>query len=244
MSTPSHEVPLEIGILTRGKPTLGMALASLLLQDGTPLRIYVVDTSETPVINREDIVFALRLAFDREIQCGYEYSRERERAFSLGKLRLLENLRGPFIAFVDDDIVIPSSTLRAMRGRASDDSLFGYIAPTCKNAVMVNDLLAGQPHYSPGGVIHQDEAVRAILSHYYATTVDVLDRQRSDEKVWETAFLTELFAVLERPRITLPDALTYHLDYSESPDWELARHDLVRRSASKARELVKLLHHP
>src|SRR5438552_4862805 len=60
---------LEIGILTRGKPTLSMALASLLLQEPRNLRIHIVDTAERPVIQHEDFSSALRLAFDRGIPC-------------------------------------------------------------------------------------------------------------------------------------------------------------------------------
>ncbi len=105
---------IEIGILTKGKPTLSLALGSLLLQENRNIRIHIVDTSESPVIKRDDVVYALRLAFDREIPCGYEHSRERRRAFSVGRLKLLESLKGPHVCFMDDDVVMASSTLAQM----------------------------------------------------------------------------------------------------------------------------------
>ena len=49
-----------------------------------PLRIWIVDTAEQPVIKRDDVLFALKLAQDRGIRCEYEYSKERQRAFSVG----------------------------------------------------------------------------------------------------------------------------------------------------------------
>jgi hypothetical protein len=76
---------------------------------------------------------------------------------------------------------------------------------------------------------------------YYATTIDVLDEKKAgdNEKVWEISFLTEMFSLLERKCIVLPDMVTYHLDYRERPNnlnWDESR--LVRTSALKARELV------
>src|SRR5215211_6168591 len=68
---------IEIGILTKGKPTLGMVLANLLMQDLEGLQILIVDTSETPVINREDVLFALKLSQDRHIRCDYQRSRDK-----------------------------------------------------------------------------------------------------------------------------------------------------------------------
>ena len=68
---------LEIGILTLGKPTLSMALASLLLQEPRNLRVHIVDTAERPLIHHEDFSSAMRLAFDRGIACTYEHRRER-----------------------------------------------------------------------------------------------------------------------------------------------------------------------
>ena len=53
---------LEIGILTLGKPTLSMALSSLLLQDEQRVRIHIVDTAPSPIINRPEVQSVLRLA--------------------------------------------------------------------------------------------------------------------------------------------------------------------------------------
>jgi hypothetical protein len=74
--------PIGVGILTKGKPTLSMVLVSLLMQDGCPLRVHIVDTAPSPVVRRDDVVFALRLAFDRQIVCEYEYSREKDPALT------------------------------------------------------------------------------------------------------------------------------------------------------------------
>src|SRR5829696_3328831 len=85
---------LEIGILTIGKPTLSMALSSLLLQDERRIRIHLVDTAPSPIIDRIEVQSALRLAADRQITCSYEHLHDDKRAFSLGRLALLETLRG------------------------------------------------------------------------------------------------------------------------------------------------------
>ena len=63
---------LQVGILTRGKPTLGMVLVSLLLQEAIPLRIHMVDTAKRAVIERDDVRFALRLASERNIRSTYQ----------------------------------------------------------------------------------------------------------------------------------------------------------------------------
>lgn len=230
---------IEIGILTKGKPTLSMALVSLLLQENRNIRIHIVDTSESPVIRRDDIVFALRLAFDREIPCGYEHSREKRRAFSVGRLKLLQALTGQHVCFMDDDVVMASSTLALMLPVLQANPGYGYISPFCKNAGFVGGPLAGVPHFSPGGVFYQDELVRKILLEYYETTTDVLDEKKVPNKVWEISFLTELFSLLGRKCIVLPDTVIYHLDYREPPNnlnWDEAK--LVWTSAAKARELV------
>lgn len=235
-----NDVCIEIGILTKGKPTLSMALASLLLQENLNLRIHIVDTSDRPVIKRDDVVYAMRLAFDRNIPCGYEHSREKRRAFSVGRLKLLEALTGPHVCFMDDDVVMASSTLATMMPVLQTNPGYGFISPFCKNAGFVGGPLAGVPHFSPGGIFFQDELVRKVLLEYYATTTDVLDEKKTNEKVWEISFLTELFTLLERKCVVLPDMVTYHLDYREAPNnlrWDEAR--LVRASSLKARELVK-----
>lgn len=230
---------IEIGILTKGKPTLSMALVSLLLQENRNIRIHIVDTSDTPVIKRDDVVFAMRLAFDREIPCGYEHSRERRRAFSVGRLKLLQALTGRHICFMDDDVVMASSTLALMLPVLQANPGYGFVSPFCKNAGFVGGPLSGTAHFSPGGVFYQDEIVRKILLEYYDTTTDVLDEKKVPDKVWEISFLTELFTQLGRKCIVLPDTITFHLDYREHPNnliWDEAK--LVHRSAMKARELV------
>src|SRR5262245_3324952 len=143
---------IDIGILTKGKPTLGMTLATLLLQEEVPLRIWIVDTAEQPVIKRDDVLFALKLAQDRGIRCEYEYSKERQRAFSVGRLKLLESLTGRHVSFLDDDIVLPSSALGRLYREAKVSGTYGYIAPVCVNAGASRGFLADRPHYSPGGL--------------------------------------------------------------------------------------------
>src|SRR5437763_11616961 len=111
-----------------------MVLSSLLLADGPEIAIHIVDTAETPVIERDDVLFALKLAQDRKISCEYERSRDKQRAFSVGRLQLLRRLDGPYTCFMDDDVVLGSGSLvRTMEmARAVPD--FGYVAPTCVNA--------------------------------------------------------------------------------------------------------------
>ncbi len=233
---------VEIGILTKGKPTLSVALVSLLLQEISDIRIHIVDTGDSPVIKRDDVVFVLRLAFDRGISCGYEHIKERHRAFSVGRLKLMEALRGPNICFMDDDVVMASTTLSQMLPVVEANPSYGYITPYCKNAGFSGGPLAGIPHFSPGGLFYQDDLVRRILLEYYATTVDVLDEKRVRDKVWEIAFLSEVFSLLGRRCIVQPDNIPYPLDYHEpisSWNWDESR--LVAASVAKARELVKRL---
>ncbi|HKP51254.1 MAG TPA: glycosyltransferase family A protein [Chloroflexia bacterium] len=230
---------LEIGILTLGKPTLSMALSSLLLQDEPRIRIHIVDTADAPIINRPEVQSVLRLAADREITCSYEHLHDDKRAFSLGRLALLETLKGPNICFMDDDIVMPSQALTLMLDFIREHPNYGWLAPYCKNVTTVRTALAGRPHYSPGGVFRQDKLVRNILLEYYESTVDVLDRQRTASKVWEIAFLTELFPLLDRPTHVQDDNVIFHLDFHERPNWDLLQEDLVRKSRRKAEELIK-----
>lgn len=234
-----RKLTVEIGILTMGKQTLSMALTSLLLQESQNIRIHIVDTSETPVINRDDVVFALRLAFDREIPCGYEHSRERDRAFSVGRLKLLESLRGNHICFMDDDVVMPSLTLARMIGFVENNGIYGYLTPHCKNATIPHGALSTASSYSPGAIFYQDDLIRKILMDYYSSTVDVLDKKKAREKVWEIAFMTELFSALGRERILHPDSVVYHLDYNERPNWQLLERQLIDQSIAKARQLTK-----
>jgi hypothetical protein len=178
---PAKAPLLEIGILTIGKPTLAMALSSLLLQDERRIRIHIVDTAPSPIIDRYDVQCALRLAADRQITCTYEHRHDDKRAFSLGKLALLETLKGSNVCFMDDDVVMPSGALPMILEYIHDHPVYGWLSPFCKNAGTLRTALAGRPHYSPGGVFHQDKLVRNILLEYYETTVDVLDKQRSND---------------------------------------------------------------
>jgi hypothetical protein len=230
---------LEVGVLTKGKPTLGMVLANLLMQDIERLRILIVDTSETPVINREDVLFALKLAQDRRIRCDYQRSRDKQRNFTVGRLALLEQLTGPHTCFMDDDVVLPSSSLTRMAQQALAEQDYGYIAPVCVNAGSSHGFLAERPHYTPGGIFHQDGLVRSILLEYYQTTVDVLDEQRTDDRVWELAFLTELFPALGRACHVQIDNVSYHLDYHRGVRWDLMEQKLLWASQRKVEELIQ-----
>jgi hypothetical protein len=233
-----NEPLLEIGILTIGKPTLSMALSSLLLQDERRIRIHIVDTSPSPIINQHEVQCVLRLAADRGIRCTYDHLHDDKRAFSLGRLALIEALNGPNVCFMDDDVVMPSQAITKLLNFIGQHQDYGWLAPFCKNAGTVRTALAGRPHYSPGGVIRQDRLVRNILLEYYESTVDVLDRQRSSQKVWEIAFLTELLPLLGRSITVQDDNVIYHLDYHERPNWDLLQESLVSNSRRKAEELI------
>lgn len=236
---PASSQQIEIGILTKGKPTLGMVLANLLMQDLQGLRILIVDTSDEPVINREDVLFALKLAQDRRIRCDYQRSRDKQRNFSVGRLALLEQLKGPHTCFMDDDVVLPSSSIARMAEQAFSRGAYGYIAPTCVNAGTSHGFLAGRTHYSPGGIFYQDDIVRHVLLEYYATTVDVLDSQEARDKVWELAFLTELFPALERSCEVQADNVSYHLDYHRGVRWDLMEQKLLWASQRAVERLVE-----
>jgi hypothetical protein len=229
---------IEVGILTKGKPTLAMVLTNLLLAEGPPISIVIVDTAETPVIERDDVLFALKLAQDRKISCEYQRSREKQRAFTAGRLQLLENLKGPYTCYMDDDVVSAAGSFMRLMELAQRNPDFGYIAPRCVNAGATRGFLAGKEHYSPGGVFRQDDLVRAILLDYYQSTVDVLDTQAAPEKVWELAFLTELFPALGRPCWVQEDNVSYHLDYHERVRWELMEQRLLRNSKQALNELI------
>jgi len=245
---PAHEAEeseplLEIGILTLGKATLSMALSSLLLQDEQRIRIHIVDTAPAPIIDLIEVQSALRLAADRGIRCTYERLSDQKRAFSLGRLALLEALSGENVCFMDDDIVMPSGVIPQLLAFIYDNPDYGWLAPYCKNAGTLRTALAGRPHYSPGGVFRQDRLVRNILLEYYDTTVDVLDKQRSANKVWEIAFLTELFPLLGRTTTVQRDNVIYHLDYHERPNWDLLQESLVSTSRRKAEDLISKYSH-
>src|SRR5579875_1385351 len=230
--------PVGVGILTKGKPTLSMVLVSLLMQEGCPLRVHIVDTAPSPFVRRDDVVFALRLAFDRQIVCEYEYSRERDRAFSAGRQRLVEALPSPYLVFMDDDIVLPGDALARLRQRAIELRSWGYITPRCKNYGVASLPPIEQPHYTPGGLIYQDATVRQLLLEYYGSTVDVLDARRARDKVWESVFLSELFPALGRPCETLADCLAYHLDYHQRAEWHPNEAALVAHTRDQLRALL------
>jgi len=231
-------MPIEIGILTKGKPTLAMALSSLLLQNTPDIRIHIVDTSERPVIHHADFSSAMRLAFDRGISCTYEHRRAKQRSFSTGKLALLEALPGRHICFMDDDVVLPSGSLTLLSEFIAAHPDYGFLAPALKNPGTRRTALGARTQFAPGTLFRQDAIVRRILLEYYATTADVLDQARQGTSVWEVAFLTEMFPLLGRPCYTQPDNVIYHLDYHEGPNWDLLREDLLASSRAKARELV------
>jgi glycosyltransferase involved in cell wall biosynthesis len=230
---------VEIGILTRGKATLGMTLTSLLLQQLQDIRIYIVDTSDTPVINRDDVACALRLAFDRRIPCNYEYLREKDRAFSTGRLRILEALKGRNLCFMDDDIVLPSSSLSRLLEAVEETPTYGFVAPFCQHSPFPPGYASDVPLYTPGAIFCQDEVVRDILLDYYRQSVDVLDRKRTSEKVWEPVFLSRLFPALGRPSLIQSDNIVYHLDYKEPRNWDAFQEQVVARSEDRARRQAK-----
>ena len=230
--------PIGVGILTKGKPTLSMVLVSLLMQERCRLRLHIVDTAPSPVVRRDDVVFALRLAFDRQIICEYEYSREKERAFSAGRQRLLEALPGPYLVFMDDDVVLPADTLARLGARAAALADWGYVTPVCKNYGVARATFGEGAHYTPGGLIYQDDLVRRLLLEYYGTTVDVLDAKRTRSKVWESVFLSEVFGRLGRTCVTLDDCVSYHLDYHQRAEWHPNERELIANTRARLRELV------
>lgn len=232
------EDAVQIGILTEGKATLAMVLLGLVLQEHRPLDIYIVDTADDAVIKRDDVIFAMRLAFDRGIHCGYEHIKERNRAFSVGRLRLIEELSGPIISFMDDDIVLAPNTVSRLHARASEQDVFGYVSPVCENLSDAHSPVRAGPYYSPGGLIFQDTAVREILIDYYSTTSDVLDARGSGERMWEKAFLSELFPALDRRAEIREDALSYHLDYRDRPHRYRVDNAVVEASVAKARTVA------
>ena len=230
--------PVQVGILTEGKPTLAMVLVALVLQENLPLDITIVDTAESAVIKRDDVVFAMRLAFDRGIHCSYEHIKERNRAFSVGRLRLLDELTGPLISFMDDDIVLDPVAGRTLLGWARQAGVFGFVSPVTKNWGDTDSPFPGRPHYSPGGLVYQDHTVRRLLREYYTTATDVLDARGSGERLWEKAFLSELFPALGRECQVRADCLSYHLDYRERPVRHRIDDGIIQASVARARELA------
>jgi hypothetical protein len=232
---------VQVGILTKGRPMLATVIANLVLQDQEreQLEIFIVDTGDQPAIKREDVISALRLAQDRQVRCEYEVHRDKQRAFSSGRLKLLEMLTGPMLAFMDDDVVLPGNALATLAERAAElGRELGWVAPHCVNAGSSRGFLRDLPHYSPGGIFGQDDAVRNILLEYYNTNADVLDAKGPRERVWELAFLTELFPALGRATEIQNDTVSYHLDYGGSTRWDLMEERLL---AATRRELGRLL---
>src|SRR5436309_8586812 len=120
-STSSTSTTIQVGILTTGRPMLPTVIANLVLQEEHPIEIFIVDTGDQPAIKRVDVMSVLRLAQDRQVRCEYELHRDRQRAFSSGRLKLLQNLTGPLIAFMDDDIVLAGmAAIASLARRASE----------------------------------------------------------------------------------------------------------------------------
>jgi hypothetical protein len=182
----------------------------------------------------------LRLAQDRGIRCEYELHRDRQRAFSSGRLALLESLTGPVLAFMDDDIVLAGTAAIASLARRAAEigPNLGWVAPNCVNAGGARGFLRDRPHYSPGGVFGQDEIVRNILLEYYNNNSDVLDAKGPRERVWELEFLTELFPTLGRVVEVQQETVSYHLDYGGNTRWDLMEEALL---ATTRRELKRLV---
>jgi hypothetical protein len=238
----SFDLPatIQVGILTKGRPMLAMVIANLVLQEELPIEIFIVDTGDQPAIKRQEVMSVLRLAQDRGVRCEYELHRGRQRAFSGGRLKLLENLTGPLLAFMDDDIVLAGTASMASLARRAAElgPRLGWVAPLCVNAGSARGFLRDRPHYSPGGVFGQDEIVRNILLEYYNNNSDVLDAKGPRERVWELELLTELFPTLNRVTEVQQETVSYHLDYGGGTRWDLMEEALL---ATTRRELNRLV---
>jgi hypothetical protein len=236
----ARQATIQVGILTKGRPMLATVIANLVLQEELPIEIFIVDTGDQPSIKRVDVQSVLRLAQDRHVRCEYELHRDRQRAFSGGRLKLLENLKGPLIAFMDDDIVLGGMAAMASlarRAKALGPEL-GWVAPYCVNAGSARGFLKDRPHYSPGGILAQDALVRNIMLEYYNNNTDVLDARGPRERVWELEFLTELFPDLGRVTEVQHETVSYHLDYGGGTRWDLMEEALL---ATTRRELHRLV---
>src|SRR5215469_5122916 len=126
---------IQVGILTKGRPMLATVIANLVLQEEHPIEIFIVDTGDQPSIKRVDVMSVLRLAQDRQVRCEYELHRDRQRAFSSGRMALLKSLTGPLIAFMDDDIVLAGMSAMAALARRAEElgPSLGWVAPYCVN---------------------------------------------------------------------------------------------------------------
>jgi hypothetical protein len=240
--TTGDETPttIQVGILTKGRPMLAMVIANLVLQEEHPIEIFIVDTGDQPAIKRQEVMSVLRLAQDRGVRCEYELHRDRQRAFSGGRLKLLENLTGPLLAFMDDDIVLAGTASMASLARRAAElgPRLGWVAPLCVNAGSARGFLRDRPHYSPGGVFGQDEIVRSILLEYYNNNSDVLDAKGPRERVWELEFLTELFPTLGRVTEVQQETVSYHLDYGGNTRWDLMEEALLDTTRRELNRLV------
>jgi hypothetical protein len=141
---------------------------------------------------------------------------------------------------MDDDIVLAGTAAVASLARRAEElgPRLGWVAPLCVNAGSARGFLKDRPHYSPGGVLAQDELVRGILLEYYNNNTDVLDARGPRERVWELEFLTELFPALGRVTEVQRDTVSYHLDYGGSTRWDLMEEALA---ATTRRELHRLV---
>jgi len=231
---------IQVGILTKGRPMLATVIANLVLQEEHSIEIFIVDTGDQPAIKRVDVMSVLRLAQDRKVRCEYELHRDRHRAFSGGRLKLLDNLTGPLIAFMDDDIVLAGmAAFASLAARAEElGPRLGWVAPYCINAGSARGFLRDRPHYSPGGLLYQDEVVRNIMLEYYNANSDVLDARGPRERVWELEFLTELFPAPGRVTEVQHETVSYHLDYGGGTRWDLMEEALL---ATTRRELNRLV---
>jgi Glycosyl transferase family 2 len=219
---------------------LATVIANLVLQEEHSIEIFIVDTGDQPSIKRVDVMSVLRLAQDRNVRCEYELHRDRQRAFSAGRLALLKSLTGPLIAFMDDDVVLAGMAAMAALARRAEElgPKLGWVAPYCVNAGSARGFLKDSPHYSPGGIFAQDEIVRNILLEYYNNNTDVLDARGPRERVWELEFLTELFPALGRVTEVQHETVSYHLDYGGGTRWDLMEEAL---GATTRRELNRLI---
>src|SRR5438477_7883509 len=240
MTSVDPSTTIQVGILTKGRPMLAMVIANLILQEEHPIEIFIVDTGDQPAIKRQEVMSVLRLAQDRNVRCEYELHRDRQRAFSEGRLQLLKSLSGPLIAFMDDDIVLAGISAMAALARRAEElgPKLGWVAPYCINAGSARGFLKDQPHYSPGGIFAQDQVVRNILTEYYNNNTDVLDARGPRERVWELELLTELFPALGRVTEVQRETVSYHLDYGGSTRWDLMEEAL---GATTRRELHRLV---
>jgi DNA-binding transcriptional ArsR family regulator len=219
---------------------LATVIANLVLQEEHAIEIFIVDTGDQPSIKRVDVMSVLRLAQDRHVRCEYEMHRDRQRAFSGGRLKLLENLTAPLIAFMDDDIVLAGMAAMATHAARAEElgPSLGWVAPYCVNAGSARGFLRDRPHYSPGGILFQDDVVRNIMLEYYNANSDVLDARGPRERVWELEFLTELFPALGRVTEVQHETVSYHLDYGGGTRWDLMEEALL---ATTRRELNRLV---